>query len=127
MSVFEEIRASIFGYEGQPQLLDQAQRRAMPQLNEAGTQRPQPINVEQVLVEIDREKSSPALNWRTSVADLMELLGLDCSSERRRQLAVELGYEGEFDEGREMNLWLYRRVMQELEERGGRVPTSLKH
>lgn len=120
MKVFDEIRDRIFGFEGESQLLDQAQRRAAP---EGGGR----VDVEAVLEEIARERSDPALEWRSSVAGLMELLGLDASAERRRALAGELGLEDEFRDDRETDLWLYRRLMQELEAAGAKVPARLAH
>jgi hypothetical protein len=125
MSVFTEIRNAIFGYPGQPQQLEQAHRRAMPQLADADE--PPPVDVEAVLAELHRDKSSPDLRWRSSVADLMTLLDLDSGPDARKALAHELGYEGEFDESPESNLWLYRRLMQELEASGARVSPALLH
>ncbi len=56
----------------------------------------------------------------------MKLLDLDSSLANRAELASELGYEGEKNGSAEMNIWLHRRVMEELEKGGGRVPDSLK-
>ena len=84
------------------------------------------FDVEQALEDISRRKGNPDLNWRTSIVDLMKLLDLDSSLANRAQLADELGYEGEKNGSAEMNIWLHRRVMEELEKNGGRVPDSLK-
>ena len=85
-----------------------------------------PVDVEQKLTEIHKAKGSPNLNWRTSIADLMRLLDLDPSLENREELATELGYTGAKDGSAEMNIWLYKRVMAELEKNGGVVPAALK-
>ncbi len=84
------------------------------------------VDVEQVLEDLDRQKGNPKLNWRTSIVDLMKLLDLDASLANRAELAGELGYTGEKNGSAEMNIWLHRRVMEELEKNGGRVPDALK-
>ncbi|MBY0519511.1 MAG: DUF3597 domain-containing protein [Sphingomonas sp.] len=67
------------------------------------------------------------LNWRTSIVDLMKLIGLDASLDNRKQLADELGYTGEKDGSAEMNIWLHRQVMVKLAENGGTIPEELTH
>jgi hypothetical protein len=84
------------------------------------------VDVEQALESISQQKGNPDLNWRTSIVDLMKLLDLDSSLGNRAELATELGYQGEKNGSAEMNIWLHRRVMEELEKGGGRVPESLK-
>ena len=85
----------------------------------------QPVNVEAVLAEKQRAKGGPALNWRTSIADLMRLLDLDPSLENRKALATELGYAGAKDGSAEMNIWLHRKVMEGLAANGGQVPAQM--
>jgi 3-oxoacyl-ACP reductase-like protein len=85
----------------------------------------QPVDVEAVLSGLERSKGGPSLNWRSSIVDLMKLLDLDSSLDNRKQLATELGYTGAKDGSAEMNLWLHRRVMEELERNGGRVPATM--
>ena len=87
---------------------------------------PQRVDAEQELARIHREKGSPDLNWKTSIVDLMKLLDLDPSLENRKELAGELGYTGAKDGSAEMNLWLHRKVMEQLAAHGGRVPAELK-
>ena len=70
-------------------------------------------------------KGNPELNWKTSIVDLMKLLDLDSSLDNRKALATELGYTGALDGSAEMNIWLHRRVMEELAKNGARVPASL--
>ena len=70
-------------------------------------------------------KGNPDLNWRTSIVDLMKLLGLDSSLDNRKELATELGYTGNKDGSAEMNIWLHREVMRQLAANGGKVPASL--
>ena len=56
----------------------------------------------------------------------MKLLDLDPSLDNRKALATELGYTGAKDGSAEMNIWLHRKVMEELAKNGGRVPAGLK-
>jgi len=82
------------------------------------------VDVEQVLSSL-AAKNPQKLNWRTSIVDLMKLLGIDSSLDNRKELARELGYTGSTDDSAAMNVWLHKRVMQELEKNGGKVPASL--
>ena len=80
MSIFGKIKDAIFGRK--------AEARPQPgptggQTGGApGTARPAPaptmeqVDVEQVLVGMQKEKGNPDLNWRTSIVDLMKLLGI---------------------------------------------------
>jgi len=85
----------------------------------------EPVDVGAVLARMAAE-SGQQLNWRTSIVDLMKLLGLDSSLSARKELADELGYTGARDGSAEMNMWLHRQVMRRLAENGGRVPDDLK-
>ena len=57
----------------------------------------------------------------------MKLLGLDSSFGARKELANELGYDGDMGDSASMNIWLHKQVMQKLAENGGAVPDDLKH
>lgn len=71
-------------------------------------------------------KSSEKLNWRTSIVDLMKLLGLDSSLEARKSLATELRAPAEkMKDSAQMNMWLHKTVLQKLAENGGNVPAEL--
>lgn len=85
----------------------------------------QPIDLEAVLGERQRAKGNPQLNWKSSIVDLMKLLDLDSSLDNRKALATELGFAGAKDGSAEMNIWLHRRVMEELAKNGARVPAAL--
>ena len=65
------------------------------------------------------------LNWRTSIVDLMKMVGMDASLQERKDLAMELGYTGELEGSAEMNIWLHKAVMRELAANGGKVPAEL--
>jgi hypothetical protein len=82
------------------------------------------VDVEAVLTNL-AGKNPQKLNWRTSIVDLMKLLDIDSSLANRKELAQELGYTGDTNDSATMNTWLHKRVMQELEKNGGKVPASL--
>ncbi|MBW0449895.1 DUF3597 domain-containing protein [bacterium M00.F.Ca.ET.228.01.1.1] len=84
------------------------------------------VDVEAVLTKM-QESSGEKLNWRTSIVDLMKLLGLDSSLTARKELASELHYTGNTEDSAAMNIWLHKQVMQKLAENGGKVPDDLKN
>ncbi|MDB5707428.1 MAG: hypothetical protein JWN66_4544 [Sphingomonas bacterium] len=136
MGIFSAIKDAIFGHKAAPQVgapaaaqaPAQAQAQAMPQMGQPAPApaAPAPVDVEAVLTKIAQDKGNPALNWRTSIVDLMKLLDLDSSLHNREELATELGYTGAKDGSAEMNIWLRKAVMRELEKNGGKVPADLK-
>lgn len=85
----------------------------------------QPVDVEAVLLGLEKT-AKEKLNWRTSIVDLMKLLGIDSSLQNRKELAKELGYTGDTNDSASMNIWLHKRVMKELAANGGKVPAELK-
>ena len=150
MSIFSKIKSAIFGDRGpmggqfggkkadtptghaQTTSAAPTQPAPRPQPTQAAPQQApaaapaQPVDVEQVLTGIASRKGGPDLNWRTSIVDLMKLLDLDSSLADRKELATELGYPGAKDGSAEMNIWLHKAVMRELEKNGGKVPAALK-
>ena len=87
-------------------------------------EREEPIDVEAVLTNLS-SKNPQKLNWQTSIVDLMKLLDIDSSLSNRKELASELGFTGDTNDSAAMNVWLHKRVMQDLEKNGGKVPASL--
>jgi hypothetical protein len=66
------------------------------------------------------------LNWKTSIVDLLKLLGLDSSLEARKELATELGCPPEkMGDSAQMNIWLHKTVLQKLAANGGNIPREL--
>lgn len=131
MSIFSKIKDAIFGHksapaQGQPSSTSQpsgtptGQSRVTPQPQQSSQ-----VDVEQVLTQIANEKGNPSLNYRTSIVDLMKLLGMDSSLDNRKELATELGYTGAKDGSAEMNIWLHKEVMRQLAAHGGKVPANL--
>ena len=83
------------------------------------------VDVEQILNGM-AQAAGQTLNWRTSIVDLLKLLGLDSSLQARKELAGELGYSGDTNDSASMNMWLHRQVMNKLSANGGKVPADLK-
>ena len=68
------------------------------------------------------------LNWRTSIVDMLKLLGMDSSLTARKNLAVELGCPADkLADSAQMNTWLHRQVLEKLAANGGNVPKDLLH
>lgn len=62
------------------------------------------------------------LKWRTSIVDLLKVLGLDSSLEARQELAEDLGHRGAFSGTAEENTKLHAAVLKEIAARGIRLP-----
>ena len=133
MSIFTRIKDAIFGHEAKaasprPAPAKPATTSGIPASPANANWQPAaaaaPVDVERVLADL-ASRNPQKLNWQTSIVDLMKLLGIDSSLENRKQLARELGYTGSTDDSATMNVWLHKRVMQELEKNGGKVPASL--
>jgi hypothetical protein len=83
------------------------------------------VDVEEILTNMQKS-SGQQLNWRSSIVDLMKLLGLDSSLQARKELAAELHYTGDTSDSASMNIWLHRQVMNKLAANGGKVPADLR-
>ncbi len=151
MGIFERIKTQIFGKDGGPfgdnyfggkkdtpaPTPAPAQQRApapaptqqapaAPAPAAPAPAAPRPVDPKAAIAAIAASKGNPALNWQTSIVDLMKLLDLDSSLDNRKELATELGYTGAKDGSADMNLWLHAAVMRELGKSGGQVPGNLK-
>lgn len=89
---------------------------------------PAPISEVDVVSKLEgMAKANPEkLNWKTSIVDLMKLLGLDSSLAARKELATELGCPAEkMGDSAQMNMWLHKTVLKKLAENGGNIPKEL--
>jgi hypothetical protein len=84
----------------------------------------QPVDIEAVLTSM-AEKNPQKLNWRTSIVDLMKLVGMESTLAERKELADELGYQGDKSDTAAMNIWLHKQVMAKMAANGGKVPASM--
>jgi hypothetical protein len=135
MGLFGKIKDAIFGHPKAQEQARQAQPASTPPAPGQSTpampqmQTPQsapvtapakPIDVDAVLTEMAEEKGRTNLNWRSSIVDLLKLLDIDPSLANREELATEFGYTGEKGGSAEMNIWLHKKVMEQL--RGSPAP-----
>ncbi|CAN5200971.1 hypothetical protein BH10PSE1_BH10PSE1_10730 [soil metagenome] len=90
----------------------------------APTAAAQPVDVAGIL-DFKNSVRDEKLNWRTSIVDLMKLLGLESSLAERKELADELGYTGDKSDSASMNIWLHKQVIQKIVDNGGQLPRDL--
>lgn len=64
-------------------------------------------------------------NWRTSIVDLLKLLGLDSSLNARKSLVDELGVHAGANGSAEENIALHKAVMAKLAANSGKVPAEM--
>ncbi|AMG73173.1 DUF3597 domain-containing protein [Sphingopyxis granuli] len=133
MGIFSSIKDAIFGKKAEAAEPAPATPSALPigaaieaasSAMAAASTAVSEVDVEAIL-SAEAAKAGQPLNWRTSIVDLMKLLGIDSSLDNRKALAQELGYTGELNGSAEMNIWLHKAVMRELAANGGKVPADL--
>ncbi|KPQ22723.1 MAG: protein of unknown function containing DUF3597 domain [Porphyrobacter sp. HL-46] len=86
---------------------------------------PEPISEAEMAARIAAMPDADKFNWRTSIVDLMKMVGLDPSYANRKELAEELGmtdYEGTA----EQNIALHHAVLNLLALEGGKAGGILK-
>jgi hypothetical protein len=133
MSIFGTIMDKIFhradAAQSEPGVQPSPQVAAAPATAPASpVQAPaqsQAVDVEAVLTQMASERGGGG-NWRSSIVDLLKLLGLDSSLDARKRLADELGVQAGADGSAEQNIALHKAVMRKLAENGGKVPDDLK-
>ncbi len=122
MSIFSSIKNAIFGHKAD----------AAPAASETSAipmdSAPQPVPTMAEPVDVSASLGAMAgadsLNWRTSIVDLMKLVGIDASYDNRKSLAHELG-NAEYAGSAEDNVTLHKQVMKALAENGGKVPAEM--
>jgi 3-oxoacyl-ACP reductase-like protein len=128
MSIFTSIKNAIFGHKAKaamPPAAAPTAASAAPAAIPVAPSEPAAISevdVEAILTAMGAGKD---LNWKTSIVDLMKLLGIDSSLANRKELATELGYTGDLDGSAEMNIWLHKATMRQLAANGGKVPAAM--
>jgi hypothetical protein len=104
MRILDSIRDGVYG-----------ERRRNPLQSEPADVTPEAephaIDIENHL---DSMPGADHLNWRTSIVDLMTLIGVDPSPVAREALAGELGYPGPAVRSQDMDNWLHTRVLADL-------------
>ena len=127
MSILGNILGKIFKRRETPT----ATRTSAPMPTPSATPAPavaaapaQTVDVDGIL-DFMNEQRDQKLNWRTSIVDLMKLVGMDSTLQERKDLADELGYTGDKSDSASMNIWLHKEVMRKMQQNGGKVPASL--
>ena len=123
MGIFSSIKDKIFGHPAvqaaptapaaapsQPKAAPAAAAPVAP----AAPAAPKEVDPDAALAKIYESKGNPDLNYKSSIVDLMKLLGMDPSLDNRKELATELGYTGAKDGSAEMNIWLHKAVMERI-------------
>jgi hypothetical protein len=123
MGIFSSIKDAIFGKKAVAATPAAPTPSAIPLQQVEAT--PVAVSEVDVIANLEEMAAGKDLNWRTSIVDLMKLLGMDASLQERKDLAMELGYTGELEGSAEMNIWLHKAVMRELAANGGKVPAEL--
>lgn len=75
---------------------------------------------------LDAMPGAAGLNWRTSIVDLLKLLGLDSSLAARKELASEILYSNGEPGSAEWNIGLHKQVMSRIAANGGTLPAELR-
>ena len=122
MSIFSKIKDAIFGKKVVAATTPSPS--AIP-LEPTAAAAPVAMTDVDVIAHLEEMGAGKNLNWRSSIVDLMKLVGMDSSLQERKDLAMELGYTGELEGSAEMNIWLHKAVMRELAANGGKVPAEL--
>ena len=77
---------------------------------------------------LDALPGAAGLNWRTSIVDLLKLVGLDSSLAARKELAAEVGYSSSDEPGSAgWNIGLHKQVLSRIAANGGTLPADLRH
>ena len=113
-----------------PQAAAPARPATQPQ---AAPQQAAPQGAAATMERVDIEKvmdglaanNGQKLNWRTSIVDLMKLVGMDSTLQERKELADELGYKGDKSDTAAMNMWLHKEVLKRIAANGGNVPANM--
>jgi hypothetical protein len=120
MRILNSIREGVYG-KSRREPFQAGEATPIGRAPEAEARSPEPhaIDIENHL---DAMPGADHLNWRTSIVDLLALIGVDSSLAAREALAQELGYDGPLDGSPEMDNWLHTRVLADLAGQGGIVP-----
>jgi 3-oxoacyl-ACP reductase-like protein len=131
MGIFGSIKNAIWGSDKDKAEAKPAGPRPVPAPAPAATAAaaapaaPDPISEAAMADRISRMAGAEKFEWRTSIVDLMKLVGVDPSFANRKELADELGmtdYTGTADQ----NIALHHAVLNMLAAEGGHMPDMLR-
>ncbi len=122
MGIFSSVKDAIFGKAAaQEAPATPAVDKGAVKAVEAAKQPAPVVDVEAIL---DAMPGADNLNWRTSIVDLMKLVGMDASYAERKELAGEMG-DNDYSGTAEENNALHTKLMKHLAANGGHVPAKL--
>lgn len=131
MSIFGRIRDAIFG--GEASSVEAPGHAASPATtgdSDADASIPAPSRPRRTTLfnaenSFDSMPGADRLDWRTSIVDLMDLIGVESDYESRKALAAEMG-RADYSGSVEDNVWLHQRVMRELADNRRETAESLR-
>ncbi|MEO5937514.1 MAG: DUF3597 domain-containing protein [Sphingomonas sp.] len=114
MSIFGTIKDAIFGSSTPAPAPAAAPEAAAPPPPPAPP--PATLSEDEIYAVLEKHAQArgEALNYKTSIVDLMKAIGQDSSLDARKKLAGELGYAGDTDDSATMNIWLHQKTMEKL-------------
>jgi 3-oxoacyl-ACP reductase-like protein len=133
MSVFGELASKIFGHGKSaapaPAAAPSAPAASAPAASAPAASAPvmaapNAERAEDILEQLAAQNPQK-LDWRNSIVDLMKLVHMDSSLAKRQELAKELGYTGDMNDSASMNVWLHKKVMENLAQDNGGVAANL--
>ena len=87
---------------------------------------PTAVSEVDVVKKLDQMGAGKGLNWKTSIVDLLKLLGIDSSRQARTDLAKELNAPADvMNDSARMNTWLHKEVLRRIAQNGGNIPQEL--
>lgn len=122
MSFFGKIFSKIFPSANAAEVVAAPPAAAAP----AAVAPPPPIPLGDVPAILDAMPGAAGLNWRTSIVDLLKLLGLDSSLAARKELASEILYSDGEPGSAAWNIGLHKQVMTRIAANGGTLPADLR-
>ena len=124
MSIFGKIFSKIFPSANAAEVVA-APPAAAPGAPAAAAP-PPAIPLGDVPAVLDAMPGAAGLNWRTSIVDLLKLLGLDSSLAARKERASEILYSDGEPGSAEWNIGLHKQVMSRIAANGGTLPAELR-
>lgn len=124
MSIFGSIMKGVFP-KADTETLENVDLQDNAAVAEALQESAKDVDVVATLTALEA-KSGQKLHWKTSIVDLMKLLGLDSSLDARKKLAKELHYDGDMSDSATMNIWLHQQIMTKIAQNGGILPSDLQ-
>lgn len=124
MGIFSSIKDAIFGGDAKAEEAPAPAAAPAAEEKKDGSLLGQVMGTFDVIASLEAKPGADKLNWKTSIVDLMKLVGIDSSYANRKELAQELG-NTDYSGSAEDNILLHQQVMRELVKNGGTVPADM--